>query len=444
MLGYYIRLSVKSLARTPGLTALMVGAIGLGVAACIVTLTVYHAMSGNPIWWKNGVLYAVTLDSRPPQQPGSPGGSGQAPDQLTYRDATELYGSDIPKYKAIMITLSSWLSGAPGQAAPVRISTRATSADFFRMFAVPFEYGGPWNADADRNTQPVIVLSQEENGKLFGGSDSVGRTILFDQHPFRIVGVLGHWNPQPRYYDMSAGNDSFRDSNDAYVPFGWEARLQIWPTGHMGCYGSENPNTIPQLLGSGCVWVLMWVELPTAASRDRFQAYLDAYWAAQRRMGRFQGPRNNRLWRVSDWLTHHHVVTDNSQLLLKLAFAFLAVCLINTVGIELTKFLRAAPLTGIRRALGASRRQIFEQHLIETAVIALAGSTLGLALGWAELHGVHALYGSSGDAYGRLAHFDPLGVLWALGLAAIATLLGGLYPAWRVGRVPPALYLKSQ
>ena len=49
MLGYYLRLACKSFRRTPGLTALMVGAITFGIAACIVTLTVYHTMSGNPI-----------------------------------------------------------------------------------------------------------------------------------------------------------------------------------------------------------------------------------------------------------------------------------------------------------------------------------------------------------------------------------------------------------
>ena len=56
MLGYNLRLALNSLRRTPALTALMVGAIGLGISVCIVTLTVYHAMSGNPIWWKNNVL----------------------------------------------------------------------------------------------------------------------------------------------------------------------------------------------------------------------------------------------------------------------------------------------------------------------------------------------------------------------------------------------------
>jgi putative ABC transport system permease protein len=441
VLAYYLRLALKSFRRTPGLTALMIGAIGLGISACIVTLTVYHAMSGNPIWWKNNVLYAATMDSRDAQQPGDSDPDGP-PDQLSYADATYLYGSSIPRYKAIMATIPGGLSGAPGQSGAAFVHIRATTMGFFRMFDVPFEYGGSWDAAADQGPEPVIVLSRQENDKLFGGADSVGRSILFNNHPFRIVGVLDRWSPQPLFYDMTVR--SFGDSSDAFIPFGWDAQLRIWPTGHMSCWGDTDPHTFPQLIGSGCVWILLWVELPDSASRAHFQAYMDAYWAAQRKMGRFQRPRNNRLWQVGQWLTYHHVVTDNSRLLLRLAFAFLAVCLINTVGIELTKFLRAAPITGVRRALGASRRPIFLQHLVEAALIALAGSALGLALSWAELSGIHALYAGTRDAYGLLARSDPLGLLWALGLAALATIVAGLYPAWRIGRVPPALHLKSQ
>lgn len=441
MLGYNLRLALNSLRRTPALTALVVGAIGLGISVCIVTLTVYHAMSGNPIWWKNNVLYAVTMDSRPTQQPGSSSNPDRAPDQLSYRDAAYLYGSNIPRYKTVMATAAGWLAGGPGQAGPASVNVRLTAGDFFHMFDVPFEYGGPWDAAADAGPEPVIVLSRRENDQLFGGADSVGRSILFNQHAFRIVGVLDRWDPQPLYYDMTVS--TFGSSEGAFIPFGWDEQLRLAPNGHTGCWNAF-PHSYRQLIGSSCVWLLMWVELPNAAGRERFQAFMDGYWAAQRKMGRFQRPRNDRLWRVSEWLTHHHVVTDNSRLLLRLAFAFLAVCLINTVGIQLTKFLRAAPFTGIRRALGASRRQIFQQHLMETALIALAGSALGLALGWAELHAVHALYAGSGDAYGRLARFDPRGVLWTLGLAALATLAAGLYPAWRIGRLPPVLYLKSQ
>ena len=69
MFGYYLHLAFRNLRRNPGITALMIGAVALGIAVCVMTLTMYRAMSGNPIWWKNDVLYAVTMDFWDPQQP---------------------------------------------------------------------------------------------------------------------------------------------------------------------------------------------------------------------------------------------------------------------------------------------------------------------------------------------------------------------------------------
>ena len=438
MLNYYLRLALKSLRRTPGLTALMVCAIALGIAACIVTLTVYHAMSSNPIWWKNNVLYAVTMDSWTTDRPHDPDHPTLAPAQMTYQDATALLRSDIPSHKAIMTQMNGKLSGAPGQTMPMQVLTRATTKDFFAMFDVPFEYGGAW-AGNDLDTLPEIVLSKHANDVLFGGADSVGRSILWNNSRFRIVGVLRDWEPLPRFYDVVDG--AFSPPEDAYVPFSWVTALRAIPSGNMDC--TVSVASYRQLLTSECVWIEMWVELPSAASREHFQAYMDAYWAAQRRAGRFPRPLNNRLTNVSGWLAVNGVVSSDSRILLRVAFAFLAVCLINTVGILLTKFLRGAPVVGVRRALGASRRQVFLQHLVEVAVVSIAGGLLGLAVGAVGLAGVQAIYAQDG-AYGMLAHFDPLGVAWALALAALSTLAAGLYPAWSIGRLPPAGYLKSR
>ena len=442
MFSYYVRLALKSLRRTPGLTALMVGAIALGIAACIVTLTVYHTMSGNPIWWKNNVLYAVTMDSWDADHPFDSKHPLLPPPQLTYTDATSLLRSDIPQRKEISAMLMGMLSGVAGRAEPLHVVTRATTRDFFAMFDVPFEYGGAWRG-SDLDALPEIVLTKETNDTLFGGSDSVGRSVTWNGNRFRVVGVLREWRPQPRFYDVV--NGAFvtpQNADQVFVPFSWLTTLQALPMGDTDCHGTGKVQSYQQFLTSNCVWIQMWAELSTAAQRTGFQAYVNAYWAAQHRAGRFQRPLNNRLYDVGQWLRVNGVVSSDSRILLRVAFAFLAVCLINTVGILLTKFLRGAPIVGVRRALGANRRQIFLQHIVEVAVVSISGGLLGLALGAAGLEAVQALGAES--SYGMLAHFDPLGVAWALALAALSTLAAGFYPAWSVGRLPPAVYLKGR
>jgi putative ABC transport system permease protein len=339
-----------------------------------------------------------------------------------------------------MTELLGMVSGVPGQAAPLHVLTRATTKDFFSMFDVPFEYGGAWGG-SDLEALPEIVLSQKVNDELFGGSDSVGHTVLWNDNRFRVVGVLRDWQPLPRFYDVIDG--AFEPPEDVYVPFSWVTALRASPSGNTSCDSSAPISGYRQFLTSDCVWIEMWVELPSAASRARFHAYMDAYWAAQRRAGRFPRPLNNHLTDVSQWLAVNGVVSSDSRILLRVAFAFLAVCLLNTVGILLTKFLRGSPTVGVRRALGASRRQIFLQHIVEVAVVSVTGALLGLGLGAAGLVGVQAIYAQD-SAYGMLAHFDPLGVVWALALAALSTLAAGLYPAWSIGRLPPAGYLRSR
>jgi putative ABC transport system permease protein len=447
MLAYNVRLALKSFKRTPGLTALMIGAIALGIAACVVTITMYHAMSGNPIWWKNDRLYAVTMDNWDPNRPFDPAHPQLPPPQLTYRDALHIGDSGIPLRHVITHRDQGVLTGGTAHTRPQSLITRVTTADFFAMFDVPFLYGSGWSAAADRGPDPVIVLSKKENETLFGGANSVGRTVRWNDVEFRIVGVLDEWFPQPKFYDLTG--DAFASPEDVFIPFGWtEARQQPPAVGYHSCWRPEMTKTFQDYLNADCVWVQMWVELPDARSRERMQTYLDGYWAEQRKNGRFERPRNNRLTNVGQWLVDQQVVQNDDRLLVGLAFAFLAVCLINTVGLLLAKFLNGAALTGIRRALGASRRQVFAQHLVETGVLAGAGALLGLALAALGLWGLRTLYSVEAEfgeaGYQDLARFDSSSVVFAVALAVIAALAAGLYPAWRVGRLPPAVYLKSQ
>ena len=445
MLGYYVQLALKSLQRAPGLTALMISAIALGIAVCVVTLTVYHAMAGNPIWWKSDRLFAVTMDSWDPNEPYDPRHPQLPPPLLSYKDTKYLSGSGIPEHQVVMFKMRGVLSGAPAQSKPVPVISRITTADFFAAFDVPFLYGSGWRASSDRGPDPVIVLSREQNDRLFGGTNSVGRLLRWNDRQFRIVGVLDAWFPQPKFYDVI--DDPFGVPEDVYIPFGWGELLEQYPAGRVNCWGAPRLDSFRDFLGSDCVWTLMWVELPDAASRERMQTFIDSYWSRQHQAGRFPRPRSNHLTTVGDWLVQQEIVSNDNRMLVGFAFGFLAVCILNTVGILLAKFLRAAAFTGIRRAIGASRLQIAAQHLVEVAILSACGAALGLGLSALGLQALHALYAGDRDdvgGYQALMHIDTVSVVWAIVLAAVTTLAGGLYPAWRIGRVPPAVYLKGR
>jgi putative ABC transport system permease protein len=133
-------------------------------------------------------------------------------------------------------------------------------------------------------------------------------------------------------------------------------------------------------------------------------------------------------------------VRDDNKVLVGLSVLFLGVCLFNTIGLLLAKLVGKAGQISLRRALGAQRGSVFRQQLVEVGAIGVAGGVIGLGLAWLALKGVRALY----NGYDELVRLDPLLAGIAISSAVIATVIAGLYPAWRVCHVPPASYLRLQ
>ncbi|HEY3644082.1 MAG TPA: ABC transporter permease [Gammaproteobacteria bacterium] len=436
MFLYNLRLALLSLKRDPVLTLLMVGAVAVGIGMSTTTLAVYHSMSGNPIPQKSGQLFAVQLDNWSPSQPYND--PDDPPTQVTYRDAQNLMHAGKAKHQNASFTSAMVLQTDKPDVKPDLIVARATFDDFFPMFDVPFEYGGPWNKDADQNAEQVVVLDHEYNQKLFGGANSVGKEIILNNRRFRVVGVLKPWAPSPKYYDLE--NDQFGDPEDMFIPFNLVSGMQLHSNGNNSCWGPPADNSFQGYLNSECVWIQFWAELPTKAEQDDYHQFLDNYVQDQKKLGRFPRPLNNRLNDVTDWLAYNHVVSKDSEALVGLSFMFLAVCMLNTIGLILAKFLRRSGEIGLRRAVGASKAALFRQYLVETGVIGISGGLLGILLGWAGLIGVRHLINSS-DHY---THLDWTMVGVSLLLALLSSMLAGIYPAWRVVRIPPAIYLKVQ
>ena len=446
MFAYDLRLALASMKRHPGLSALMVLAIALGIAVCTVTFTMYHAMATNPIPDKSDQLYAVTLDTWSPDRPYDDEKPENPPQLLTHRDATYLHDAKAAQRTVVMYKSGALLMPERQGVKPFTAMLRVTSHEFFPMFDVPFAYGQGWDAAADQGPQPVVVISHETNQKAFGGENSVGRTLKLGKVEYRVVGVLQPWSPSPKFFDLN--NGSFEDVEDAFVPFGWGKALELPVYGNTNCWKPETGDSYQDFLNSECVWLQLWAELPTAAEREKFQAFIDNYARGQKALGRFPRPLNNRLYDVGQWLDRNEVVQRDNRVLVGIALLFLAVCLVNVVGLLLAKFLNAAPLTGLRRALGASRKDIVRQHMVEVLVIGVAGGILGLLLAVAGLAGIRSVYVAfadvNGSAYERLTQVDPIVVLATLALSLLAGAIAGIYPAWRIGRTAPAIYLKTQ
>ena len=442
MFAYDLRLALQSLKRHRGLSALMVLAVALGIAVCTVTFTVYHAMATNPIEWKSAQLYHVTIDGWDPEEAYEEKKPDMPPKLLTFRDAMAMQAAGIAKRSAVMYKSGVVLDSGKQGTKPFRAILRLTGGDFFTMFDVPFEYGTSWPAAADQGPEPVVVLSHEANQKAFGGENSVGRTVRLGDNDYRVVGVMKPWAPSPKFYDLN--NAAFDDVEDAYLPLRWGQILELPVYGNTNCWKPEEFKSYQDFLNSECVWLQMWVELPTAQDRDRYQAYLDNYARSQKAAGRLPRPLNNRLFDVAQWLDFNEVVQKDNRVLIGIALLFLGVCLVNVVGLLLAKFLNGAPLTGLRRALGASRKDIVRQHLTEVVIIGLSGGLLGLVLAIAGLAGIRSIYFDDVSAYARLTSIDPTVVLVTLALSLLAGIGAGLYPSWRIGRTAPSVYLKTQ
>jgi putative ABC transport system permease protein len=438
--NYYFGLAVRSLKRNIVLTVLMIAAVGVGIGASMTTLTVFRAMDRDPIPQKSRQLFAVQIDNWGPDTKAVVSGDKERfQEQISYIDAVGLMNAKAAHRQTAMYKTGAALTPANPQLLPFQVQIRATYTDFFSMFDTPFLLGGAWSADDDKNHADVAVITQKLNDKVFGGGNSVGKTINLDDHEFRIVGVLGSWEPIPQFYDLN--NNAYGEGAEVYLPFTRAIDGQMPSWGNNNCNGDVGQPGWEGRLRSECVWQQFWAELPTAADVDGYRAFLNNYASEQQRLGRFHWPAHTRIRDVREWLVYQHAVSDEVRILVLVSFSFLLVCLLNAMGLMLAKIMGRAADIGVRRALGASRRAIFAQCLIEASVVGLAGGLLGLALTALGLVGLRSLLSEEAS---RLTHFSPADISIAIVLAVAATTLAGLYPTWRAAQVQPAWQLKAQ
>ena len=435
MLLYNLKIALKSFRRNPILTTLLIAGIALGICVSTAFVTLRHMYTQEPLPGKSDRVFYVRLDSWGDEPyDDEPGG---IPDQVTYRDARGLLQSPVPVRQSPTFVTAMFVHPDPKVARPYQPDVRLVMSDFFDLFGMPFRYGGPWTKSADENREQVAVIDDETNQRLFGGANSVGKTIRLETREFRVVGVLAPWRPAVRYFEMN--RNAHGAPEPVYIPFNFVEPLEIWSRGNNSGWKGEQITSHADNLASERVWIQYWVELKDEQSVAAYRDWLTAYISEQKKVGRFTRPLHFKLTTIPELLEEWKLMPEGVKAMSIVSLLFLAVCSINLIGILLGKFLARIPEVSVRRALGASRAQIFWQHVVECELIGIAGGIVGILLSLGIL-GLLARFMQNGAAL----RLDGEMLLVASILSVVAGLLAGIYPAWRVCSVAPAMQLKVQ
>jgi putative ABC transport system permease protein len=120
-----------------------------------------------------------------------------------------------------------------------------------------------------------------------------------------------------------------------------------------------------------------------------------------------------------------------------LTLVVMEVSVINLMRMLLAKATSRSAEIGIHRALGAARNVIFGRQLAEGVIVSMAGSALGLVLAMPTVAMFDRLVP---DSPVPLA-LTPMIICTVLLVCLLASLVSGVYPAWRIASVPPTRYL---
>ena len=432
MLAYQIKNAVRSMKRNPVLSALLIAAIGLGIGVSTAFITTYYLLAGDPIPDKSDQLFYVKLDSWDPNRAYDDDHPECPPEQITYRDMNGLMESEIPTHQSGMFKASLTVQPESEAEKPYREIVRVCFSGFFPMFEVPFQYGGGWGPSVDADGDSVVVINAETNQRLFGGDDSVGSKLRIENRDFTIVGVIGDWRPRIKFYDLN--NNPFDEPEAIFMPFVLAREMEIYSSGNNSNWQYYPGDAYQDFLESEQVWIQMWVQLDDRGQQQAYRSFLDAYTEDQKAAGRFERPTSNLALPVMAVMEQFEVVPDEARALLLISIMFLIVCSVNLIGILLGKFLARAPEVGVRRALGASRRSVFTQHIVQCEMVGLLGGILGIGLSVIALDLINRLFDN-------LFNFqlDWNMVMAGLVLSLVAGLIAGLYPrgAFAESRRPP-------
>lgn len=441
-IGSDLRYVLRVLRRSPAFTLVAIVSLGIGMGANTAMYGVIRTLLLAPIPVERpGQLAIVGWRREGRNHDLSQWGS------TSYRDPTGglTYSSSFSyaigrafrnaSPRGVSLTAYSFLSGASisvGEQPAVLAGGVFADGNYFRTVRPGMELGRPLAGADDAPDAPLtVVLSHAFWLRAFGGDRTViGRIIRVNGMPAQVVGVT-----RAGFRGLSTTGGFFPQT---------EITLPL----------SSQPLVYPRMSTDGSLfttdrifWLRLLVRVPDNVSRGTVAS---AYTAVLRAL---PGPAS-----AGDDPPPDVGLLDGSRgaqpvrgrtiaqlyVLLGVVSAVLLIACMNLGSLMLARGVSRQREVAIRRALGSGRARLVRQNLLESLILAAAGTLLGLLLTvWAR--GLLSVVLAS--AFHQLdVHIglDPVVLAGCAGLGVATTLLFGLLPAWRLARLDPASWLTQR
>jgi putative ABC transport system permease protein len=279
------------------------------------------------------------------------------------------------------------------------------STNWFEMAGGDISVGRNFTESEYETASPVVLVNDKVVERLFNGEEAIGKELRLNGQLFTVIGV---YNPIPNVFDSG-------DKGKLIVPI----------------------TTAQRRLNVSLYWMQLTVKPREGVDRDV---------AMDETIATLRASRHLRPGQTNDFFTntpekflalYNKIVGVFLIVMIALSAVGLLVGGVGVVAIMMISVTERTREIGVRKALGATRRAILWQFLVEAATLTTVGAVIGLIVGG----GITALLRSYTPIE---ASTPPIAIIAALASSALAGIAFGVLPAFRASRLDPVEALRYE